>query len=138
VQTYTIEAFQKPMGYRGVPAYRRIKSLAEVKAMAKLHYSLYIISCTRLKVLFFPNDYCFSIGERKGADYERLLPDEFVSSSSTISDRHMVVPRPGLEDGIVNTLDKLLFLHYKDYRIIESIEELVDFMNNEYVACDKH
>ena len=138
MKTYTPEIFEKPMGYRGVPVYRRIRSFVEVKAMVQVRLeerascSVNIISCSRQKVLFFPNDYCFSLGERKGVDYERLLPNEFVASSSNISGRYKVVPRPGLEDGLVNTLDKLMFLHYKDFRIIESIQELCDFMNNEY------
>jgi hypothetical protein len=70
------------------------------------------------EVLFFSDDHCFGVG---------VLPDGWVSSSSTLP--NTVVPREGLEDGIVNTVDKNLFIFHKQARVIQSIEELVEYLN---------
>lgn len=70
-------------------------------------------------IFFYTNDHCFGYG---------VLEKDFVSCTTNIPIR--VSPRPGLEDGIVDTLDKYEQVFECGTQCIESIDVLVDYVNN--------
>lgn len=71
-------------------------------------------------IYFFTDDHCFGVG---------VLPEGFVPCTSVFP--HSVCPRPGLEDGLVDTLDKYIEVYHKNDTRIESIDELVEFLNKQ-------
>lgn len=98
-------------------------SIAEAAAYVEQHRRITMISSHKRNVMFFTNDHCF--GYKHGTHY---LGEDFVPSTFYLPSR--VVPRPGLESGIVSTLADLMLVYVdKDERIIESIEELLIFIN---------
>lgn len=75
--------------------------------------------CT--KALFFTDDYLFG---------HNVLPKGWVGSIVDIPMR--VVPRPELPSGWINTVDDYITVfHDKDTVIIETLEELVDYVNSQ-------
>lgn len=72
-------------------------------------------------IAFFTNDHCFGIG---------VLPKDFVACTSVVPQN--VAPRKGLESGVITNIDEYIAIYYDDCRIIESTQELVDYLNNEY------
>lgn len=68
-------------------------------------------------VVFFTSTYFFT--DNLGA--------KFVHCSSIAGSR--AVPRPGCEDGWMNTFDKYKAVHCVDTTIIYSYEELIDFLD---------
>mgnify|MGYP003408655709 FL=1 len=57
-----------------------------------------------------------------------ILPNNFVPVSSYLPQE--VVPREGLETGIVSTEEEYAFVYKQGYKLIETIDELVDYLNN--------
>lgn len=57
-----------------------------------------------------------------------ILPNNFVSCSSYLPQE--VTPREGLETGIVSIEEKYAFVYKQGYKLIESVDELVDYLNN--------
>ena len=70
-------------------------------------------------VFFFSDDHCFGVG---------VLPKGFVPTSHRIPKE--VVARPGLEDGIITTVEQLIQVYEHDRTQLETIDELVVFLNN--------
>ena len=66
------------------------------------------------KVLIFTSFYLFG--------YQKLSED-WVSCSTQLPRR--VVPRPSCPDGLITTIDKFLEIFYKDFVVIETLEDLV-------------
>lgn len=82
-----------------------------------------VCMCARFReetVVFFTTDHCFG---------GNVLPKEWVIVSNYFPDQ--VVPREGLEDGKITNLEQLLFVFYNDARVIESIDELVEYLNQQ-------
>lgn len=48
------------------------------------------------------------------------------------------VPRPGLEDGIIDTFEKYIFIYHKDDVLIESMEELLNLFNEGVFTKENH
>ena len=67
---------------------------------------------------FFTDDHCFGVN---------VLPDPWVPCTSNIPRR--ITPRPGIEDGIIDTLEKYVQLFENGHQIT-SIDQLVDILNN--------
>ena len=98
------------------------KADAQGRMMALSRQGTFISVVNRSKgVAFFTNDHCF------GYD---VLPDDFTSCTSVVP--QTVVPRKGLESGVITNIDEYVAVYYDDCRIIESTQELVDYLNNEY------
>lgn len=72
-------------------------------------------------VFFLADSFQFGIG---------VLPKNFVSICSSLI-KH-VAPRSGLEDGNIKNLQDFLFVFHSEDRQLNSIEELVEYLNNEY------
>lgn len=68
-------------------------------------------------VVFFTNNYFFT----------EKLGDSFVHVSTTTRGR--AVPRPGCEDGIMNTPAKFKAVLHPDARYLYSADELIDFLD---------
>lgn len=96
--------------------------------------------------IIFVTDYLFGYRELENDKMNRRGPvlrfnEFFVSKSCSTNSR--VAPRPGLEDGVVDTLDKWMFVFHPNpwtlsmgkprgientVRVIESVEEFADFL----------
>lgn len=74
-------------------------------------------------VFFYTDDYCM------GVNIPEFKEKHLVSGSSVMP--HSVHPRKGCEDGIVYTVKQYEAIFHKDHRRLNSIEELVDFLNSE-------
>lgn len=73
------------------------------------------------KVVFFSDDHSFGYG---------VLPKEWVPCTSYLP--FACVPRPGLPDGVVRTVeDYITVFHDPETLVIETMEELVDYVNNQ-------
>lgn len=59
-----------------------------------------------------------------------LLPKDFVSSSTHLP--HEVSPREELPSGVVETVEDLINVYYKGKRQINTIDELVEYLNANY------
>lgn len=77
----------------------------------------------REAVYFFISDYLFGV---------RVLPENFVPSSTTVPMN--VKPRPGVKNGRINSIDAYNSVFHSDdeERCIESIEDLVQYLNQYY------
>lgn len=75
---------------------------------------------------FFTDEYLFGYAPEK----EGSLPEDFVSSSTAFP--LYVVPRPGVEDGWVDTLDKYRTVFLSDKIQITSLEDLVKLLNQNF------
>lgn len=73
------------------------------------------------KVFFFTDDYCIGV---------HLFPKTFVPSSSVCP--FEVKPRECLPDGIIVTAEQYIMIFEKDKKQINTIDELVDYLNKEY------
>lgn len=75
-------------------------------------------------VYFYISDYLFG---------HKVLPKNFVPSATAFP--RTVQPRPGLEDGEILSLRDYEFVYHNEKdkeQLIESIEELVDYLNTYY------
>lgn len=81
--------------------------------------SVVIVADVYTDVFFLSDDHCFGVG---------VLPKGFVPTSHQIPKE--VVPRPGLEDGVISTVKQLVQIFEHDRTQIETLDELVVFLNN--------
>lgn len=104
-------------------AQERMMALSRMMAFSRQGTFISVISvCNRNHgIVFFTNDHCFGIG---------VLPKDFFTCTSVLPEN--VAPRKGLESGVITNIDEYIAVYYDDCRIIESTQELVDYMNNEY------
>ena len=72
-----------------------------------------------MSVFFYTNDHRFGYG---------ILGKDFVPYSNALPMR--VAPRPGLENGIIDTLGKYEMVFESATRCIVSIDVLIDYVNN--------
>lgn len=77
-------------------------------------------------VFFFTDDYCMGLN---------VLPKHYVSSSTTIPIQ--VAPREGLEDGIVDSVDKFIQIFESERRLIESMDDLLEVLNSNKFTGEK-
>lgn len=84
---------------------------------------LTVIRSLKANKFFFSDDHCFGV---------HVLPEHFVPCTMEFPRR--IVPREGLEDGWVDTIEKYIRIFQKDCEQITSIEELVDFLNQAEVS----
>lgn len=76
------------------------------------------------KVVFFSDDHCFG---------HNVLPKEWVPVTTYLP--LSCVPRPGLTDGVIRTVeDYITVYHDPETLVIETMEELVDYVNNQTVS----
>lgn len=76
------------------------------------------------KAVFFSDDHCFGYN---------VLPKEWVPGTSYLP--FTCVPRPGLPDGVVRTVeDYITVFHDPETLVIETMEELVDYVNSQTVT----
>ena len=98
------------------------KADAQERMIALSRQGTFISVVNRSKgVAFFTNDHCFGVG---------VLPKDFFTCTSVLPEN--VAPRKGLESGVITNIDEYIAVYYDDCRIIESTQELVDYLNNEY------
>lgn len=98
------------------------KADAQERMMALSRQGTFISVCNRNHgIVFFTNDHCFGVG---------VLPKDFFTCTSVLPEN--VAPRKGLESGVITNIDEYIAVYYDDCRIIESTQELVDYLNNEY------
>jgi hypothetical protein len=90
----------------------------EAALRAELCSSVSIISDG--EYFFFTDDHCFGVGI--------LNETNWSPCTSTFPQR--VVPRTGLEDGWINTVEKYIAVFCKDLKQISSIDELVVLLNS--------
>ena len=95
-----------------------ILTSAEALARAKRTKTVVVISSFEEKKFFFSDDHCFGV---------RVLPEHWVPSTSVFP--MSVKPRPGLEDGIIDTIEKYISVFEKGREQINSIDELIDVLN---------
>jgi hypothetical protein len=81
--------------------------------------TIVIISSSKRNVFFLSDDHIFGYP---------LLPDDFVSSTMKFPMR--VVARPEVPDGWVNSVEKLIDVFESGRTQINSIEELVEYLNS--------
>ena len=67
---------------------------------------------------FFLDDYCFGVG---------ILPNRFVPGSTTLPLR--ITPRQEFPDGRIRNVDEYLAFFHKGQQLIESVDELVEYLN---------
>lgn len=125
----TAEDFERP--YYG-KANRKIFTLKEANEYLKTKQQLITQSSPTWGVHFYCNDHLFSAVRNKGEETLWLLPEYFCPSTHRLTQgtRH-VVPRPGLEDGVVDSVEKYEFIFHHDSRLLTTLEELVHFINVE-------
>ena len=98
------------------------KAEAQGRMMALSRQGTFIsVSNRNHGIVFFTNDHCFGVG---------VLPKDFFTCTSVLPEN--VAPRKGLESGVITNIDEYVAVYYDDCRIIESTQELVDYLNNEY------
>lgn len=90
----------------------------EAFVRAKRTKTVVVISSFEEKKFFFSDDHCFGV---------RVLPGHWVPSTSVFP--MSVTPRPGLEDGIIDTIEKYISVFEKEREQINSIDELIDVLN---------
>lgn len=82
------------------------------------NHSVTIIADVDNNVFFFTDDHCFGVG---------VLPARFVPTSHRLPKK--IVARPGLEDGIVSTVEHLIQIYEYDRKQIHTLDELVECLN---------
>lgn len=100
----------------------KILTIEEVKGRTKTVISHVFVGKDQ-EVMFFSNNHCFM---------SDLLPACCVPCTTSFPRR--VAPRPAFEDGWIETAaDEIRFEQYctPNIRILESVEELVDYLNSE-------
>ena len=76
------------------------------------------------KAVFFSDDHCFGLD---------VLPSGWVPGTSYLP--FTCVPRPGLSSGVVRTVeDYITVFHDPETLVIETMEELVDYINSQAVT----
>lgn len=87
------------------------------------------ISSMQDKVFFLTDDHCFGYS---------VLPKHYVPG--TIMFPMNVTPRPGVEDGLIDTVEKYITVFENDHRQINTIEELVELIDskNKYLQHFDH
>ncbi len=87
-------------------------------------------------LLIKDNGLCL-IGDRKvfflsddGGWGHTVLPKEFVAVSQRLP--AFATPRPGLENGCIDTVDKFMLVYCRNEKLLNTIEELVDYLNENY------
>lgn len=78
------------------------------------------------EVMFFSRNHLFGY---------KVLPSDFVACSFGANGN--CVAREGVEDGVMDTFDKWKVVHGERKRFIFSLDELVDFLVNEYPALSE-
>jgi hypothetical protein len=72
-------------------------------------------------VFWFTDDYCMGVD---------LLPRHYVPCSFNFPMR--IVPRPGLEDGIIANAEQYIQIFEEGMRQITSFDELIEHLNSKY------
>ena len=93
---------------------KHIYTAEEVQALIDHDRSVNFIVNVDTHYYFAVNDYCFGAG---------ILSDSWVHCS--IGFPQNVVPRPGLEDGYVNTFKKYQFIFHKDGVFLDNLDDVV-------------
>ena len=81
--------------------------------------TLVCINNRDLKKFFFSDNHCFGYP---------ILPKSWGSATCVFP--MTVVARPGLEDGVIDTVEKFILVFEKDSTQITTFEELLDLVNN--------
>lgn len=122
-QLLTASALSKYMGnrYKGVLTRQEIaeklKNAVGQKSISTITYT----GKNGDSVMFFTDDHCFG---------HPVLPKCFVSSTTSFP--ISVKERPGIEDGWVDSPDKYILVFHQNDRLIETVDELVDFLNKHF------
>ena len=83
--------------------------------------------------VFFSNDYCFGgVGyhdEDKNWHYFKAIPNYWISCTTNKPLNSQVVPRPGVEDGTLQILERYLHVFHHDHLILKTPQEVFDYLN---------
>jgi hypothetical protein len=125
----TVEDFERP--YYGKEN-RKIFTLKEANEYLKSKQQLITQSSSTWGVHFYCNDHLFSAVRDKGEETQWILPEYFCPSTHQLTQgRRHVVPRAGLEDGVLDSVEKYEFIFHHDSRLLTTLEELIHFINAE-------
>ena len=103
---------------------RRTKTkgvLTTEEAKQFFNRSISAISSLKHRVFFFTDDYCLGVG------IPEMNRCGFVPSSTGIP--HHIVARDEFPDGMIWSVEDYIRLYYKDYRQLNTIEELLELLN---------
>jgi hypothetical protein len=87
---------------------------------AKVTKTIVSFSSIKRRVFFFSDNHCFGYNH---------LPNDFVPCTSAFPIQ--VVPRDGLEDGWIRTIEQYVNVFHKHDKQINTIEELVSLIDQE-------
>lgn len=73
------------------------------------------------EVFFYTDDYTYGT---------KVLPKEFCHGLHGFPSH--AAPREGLEDGVIDSAEKMTLVYFHDQRQITSVEELVEYVNAKY------
>lgn len=113
---YTAEQFAKKNG----ELFYEILNLELAEAMVERFERLSVVSCDQFKVMFFTNNHMFG--------YPVLDKNWVPTSFSKFP--FQVVPREEFPEGIVATASDFKKLFYNDYTQLNSLDELLEFLNH--------
>ena len=96
--------------------------LTTEQALVRARHTKTIVSVSSRKdgVFFFTDDHCFGYPH---------LSNDFVPRTSSFP--MQVVPREGLEDGWVTTIEQFIAVFHDDEKQIKTIEELISLIDGE-------
>ncbi len=116
------------------PLYKKpakcVLTIKEAENYIKENKRILEIACIDSGIRFFTDNYTFGLLTKDRITTERITPVSFVPVSSAIPMR--VHPRKGLTTGVITTLEEYLIVFGKNTRIIQSIDELIDFLIKEH------
>lgn len=108
---------QQVIGY-----FEQCKFFSTVRGLTSHSFSLHSLPNTDYdEVVFFSRNHLYGY---------QTIPEDFTSCSFGIPGH--CVARPGCEDGVIDTFDKYKAVHGHKTRYLWSIQELVDFIIDEY------
>lgn len=108
-----VKRLLQSVGFKGKYVAEGVLSREEAKSRAQRTGTVIIISSMKDKTFFYSDDHCFGY---------KVLPDNFVPCTTSLP--MSVVAREGLEDGIIDTLEKYESVFCDGYTRIESLEQL--------------
>lgn len=95
--------------------------LTSEEAFSRAKDSYDIITVSGNGVFFFADHHTFGVGV--------LSEDEWCPCTASFP--NMVVPRKHISDGMITTIDQYIYCYHRNDRQINSIEELVEFVNTQ-------
>lgn len=101
---------------------KQVKGVLTKEEMQEKVDSGQTVTCIKNnEVFFFSDDYCI------GVDY---LPRDLVAGSTGIP--YEIAPREAFPDGLIKNVAEYIQLHHAEKRHIQTVDELIDYLNKTY------